>query len=192
MLTHLGKIRILCVYVFYIYIYICFGIITFTKQNKERQVVLDGQPQGLAGSFQGSLALLWAGVSYQQPGPAMGHGMGMGVQPGWHSSASPLSTIVTLRSSPLVSETGLLSPLALPDRPPKMGMAVATTTWLEYKLLAPSLLQTWAKLLSLWDRSFAPTPCLGCQGFVRVKEIVLYHHLTGKQLWIWTFQGGYS
>lgn len=122
----------------------------------------------------------------------MGHGAGTGVWPTSHSHAGPLSPVVVPRPSPLASERGC-PPLAVADGSPKLGTAVATTTWLEYKSLAATLLQTQAKVLSLGGRSFAShaSPC-SLARVVRVKEIIQQHRLVGKRVWIWTSQGGYS
>lgn len=146
---HLGKITR------YIYIYICFWIITFTNRNKEqRQVVLVEQPRGFVGAFWGSLVLLRAGVRYQQPGPAVGHGVGTGVRPTPRSCAGPSLPVSFPTSPPGACKMGCPLP-AVPGRPPKLGREMAATTWLEEKSPAGILLQTRGKMLGLGGRSFA-------------------------------------
>lgn len=142
-------------YEIYIYIYICFWIITFTNRNKEqRQVVLVEQPRGFVGAFWGSLVLLRAGVRYQQPGPAVGHGVGTGVRPTPRSCAGPSLPVSFPTSPPGACEMGCPLP-AVPGRPPKLGREMAATTWLEEMSPAGILLQTRGKMLGLGGRSFA-------------------------------------
>lgn len=149
-------------------------------------MVLAEHPQGLACAFRGVPGATASWVRNQQPGPAMGHRAGTGVWPTSHSCGCPLSPMVAPSSSPLASEKGC-PPLAVPDRSPKLGMEVATTTWLEYKSPAATLLHTQAKVPSMGGRSFAShtSPC-SLARVVRVKEIVQQHHRAGKRVWIWT------